>query len=442
MGCTDIFEEQKIVWPDAFEVSIVKNEIKCYEHPYGTLALDIKGGTDPYYVGINDVIFGNPIEIEKNLNTPTTIDTIGDNVLLWGVDHEIFIKDANDCPVSNLNITDPTIPAANYSWDRPAELVFFGITPQRPKCAGNQGYIRYDVDGGTVPYKYWVQSELSSGSVIPTNQDDDGLVDVPTGQLLYAFVTDKYGCIANIPDSVMVTNNNYFETYIKAINDTVKVELNTLRQPYCPLTKDGMVGMQVDGFLYAGVTFTIWRLDTVYNSFYEVFSDVITREEASDSFEVVIDDPNVQPGDFVPEMGYSVAKDTIGYKFRIGEYKITFMDNHTECEVTYTFSLDADTMECKDIYPLIFTPNRDGQNDEWIVSKYEKSDVDLKIFNSEGELVYQFQGQVPEEGLKWDGLDFKNRPVPVGTYMFVYQPDVTRNREGMEYGTITLLRNN
>jgi gliding motility-associated-like protein len=387
-------------------------------------------------------MFTNPDVILKDLLNPTTIDTIGDNILLWGAEHDIFMKDDNDCPVSNFATSDIREPVATYTWDRPEELVFYGITPQRPKCAGNQGYIIYDVEGGTIPYKYWVQSELSSGSVIPTNQDDDGLVDVPTGLKLYAFVTDKYGCRANIPDSILVTNNNYFETYIKAINDTVKVELTTLKQPYCPLTKDGTVGMQIDGYLFAGVTFTIWRLDTVYNNFYEVFSDVITREEATDSFEVIIDDPTVLPGEFVPEMGYSVAKDTIDYKFRIGDYKITFMDNHTECNVTYFFSLDADTMECTDIYPLIFTPNSDGQNDDWIVSKYEKSDVDLKIFNSEGELVYQFQGQVPEEGLRWNGLDLRNRPVPVGTYMYVYQPDVTRNRDGMEYGTVTLLRNN
>ncbi|HPR33587.1 MAG TPA: gliding motility-associated C-terminal domain-containing protein, partial [Prolixibacteraceae bacterium] len=120
---------------------------------------------------------------------------------------------------------------------------------------------------------------------------------------------------------------------------------------------------------------------------------------------------------------------------------ITFEDVNTECWVSYTFTLDVDTMECEDIFQNIFTPNKDNFNDEWIVTEWEKSNVDLKIFNAAGEMVRHFRGQVPEEGLKWDGLDDKGRPVPAGTYMYVYQPDVSRDKSDMEYGTITLLRN-
>jgi gliding motility-associated-like protein len=438
MGCLATFERQEIIWPDAFNVDIVKNEIRCWNHEFGTLTLSILGGTDPYYVAYNDIMFNNPTEIEKNLTTPTTVDTVGHGIMRYGRNYEVFMKDANDCPVANLQIPNPTVPVGIFSWDKPDTLLFSSITPQRPKCAGNKGFISYDGKaGGTPPYSYWVQDELGTGHVVPTNQDDDGLINVPTGIKLYVFLSDKYGCDAYIPGS----NVNYYETYIKAINDTVKVEVEVLKEPFCPLTRDGKVGLQVVDFLKGGVTFTIWRLDTVYNNFYEVFSDVITIEEATDSAEVQVEDPFII-GNFVLEWKYGISQYEINYKFRIGQYKIRFSDNITECYVEELFTLTPDTLDCPDVFPEIFTPNRDGQNDEWIVSTYEKSNVDLKIYNSNGELVYRFSGQVPDNGLRWDGLDYKGRPVPIGTYMYVYQDDVTREKENLTVGTITLLRNN
>lgn len=439
MGCSYTYEVMEISWPDSLIVGLTKNEIRCWDYQYGTATIDFVGGTAPYYVSVDAPLFPNPVVIEENTSAPSTTKTIGANpnkLFGWGVNHDIYVKDENGCAAENFAISESSTPIVTYKWDFVDTLKLLNIDPTRPKCAGDQGTIQYTVSGGTEPYAYWVQDKESSGSVVPTNQDDDGLVNVPTGMTLYCYISDINSCRAYVPDN---PGKNYLTTYIYPINDTVSVEISILKAPYCPSTKDGRVGLEVTGFLKDGVTFYVDKLDTIYDTYREVFVDQILKEQATDSARITL--PPGADTINVFEWMYSVRLDTIDYKFTAGLYGITFIDNITECDVSYQFELIPDSSDCEDIFPKVFTPNNDNKNDLWMVSQYEKSDVQLKIFTAYGELVYEFSGLVPENGLTWDGLDKNNRPVPAGTYIYVYQPDVTEDQTNLVYGTVTILRN-
>jgi gliding motility-associated-like protein len=428
-----------LIWPDSFVVNIKKHEIPCWDEKYGSVSLNIDGGVGPYYVGINDPTFVNARRIDEDLQNPTTRDTIkaSTQTFLYNDSYTLYLKDNNNCPALNYSIQKTSDPIVTFIWLPVDTLILESIDPTRPKCNGSKGTIQYNVKGGTPPYRYWVQDQLQ-GTVVPTNQDDDKLVDVPTGKLLYAFVTDLNKCKPLVP---LNPGLEYLTTFIKAINDTVKVEIDTIQSPHCPSTRDGKIGLEVADYLNGGVTYTIYKIDTVYDREVEIFSELIKVSHATDSSEVISDDPSV----IINEWMYTANDYEVPYKFTIGDFTIKFVDNKTGCDVKYSFALAPDTLVCEDIFPNFFTPNDDQQNDLWRVSSFEKSNVDLKIFTAFGELVYHFYGLVPEDGLTWDGranVRGKNRHVPAGTYMYIYQPDLNDKKSKPITGTITILRNN
>jgi gliding motility-associated-like protein len=215
--------------------------------------------------------------------------------------------------------------------------------------------------------------------------------------------------------------------------------------PFCPETKDGRMELEVADMLEGGATYEIYKLDTIrlYDTVYweyptlPEFIDEVHKDEFSDSMQVQLE--GIDGIDYTEWM-YTVSKYLVPYKFKYGQYKIVFFDNITECDVSYEMYIPYQTEDCPDIFTQVFTPNNDGQNDLWEVSPYEKSNVKLQIFTAYGELVYEFEGLVPEEGLTWDGLDYRGRPVQAGTYMYIYQPDVKVDKSDMQCGNITLLR--
>ena len=66
--------------------------------------------------------------------------------------------------------------------------------------------------------------------------------------------------------------------------------------------------------------------------------------------------------------------------------------------------------------PNVFTPNGDGENDEFIIQIPEKvqSCAELTIYNRWGQVQYFSVGN----DLKWDGRNNVGIPVPTGTYFY------------------------
>lgn len=62
--------------------------------------------------------------------------------------------------------------------------------------------------------------------------------------------------------------------------------------------------------------------------------------------------------------------------------------------------------------PNTFTPNADGQNDEWHPRSRNFNHFELQVFNRYGTLVFQSQG----EQVHWDGLTLSGEPAAEGVY--------------------------
>ncbi len=64
-------------------------------------------------------------------------------------------------------------------------------------------------------------------------------------------------------------------------------------------------------------------------------------------------------------------------------------------------------------FPLHFSPNADGINDEWIIGATDKPDCVLSVFDGRGRRVFEGRGQ------NWDGTS-NGQLVPTGTYYYVF----------------------
>ena len=97
------------------------------------------------------------------------------------------------------------------------------------------------------------------------------------------------------------------------------------------------------------------------------------------------------------------------------KYDMVVIDAH-ECSDTISVEVPNNCPPCKsDLYiPNIFTPNRDGINDEFkAVVSYTRIN-EMRIFNKWGIEVFQSKSDDPV----WNGT-FRGKPVDAGTYIYL-----------------------
>lgn len=87
------------------------------------------------------------------------------------------------------------------------------------------------------------------------------------------------------------------------------------------------------------------------------------------------------------------------------------------------------------VVPSGFTPNGDGENDVFLIRGGPFNDVDFRVYNNWGELI--FQSFDAAEG--WDGT-FNNEPAPVGVYTWTFNVKMPNNAEIKKSGDVTLIR--
>lgn len=87
------------------------------------------------------------------------------------------------------------------------------------------------------------------------------------------------------------------------------------------------------------------------------------------------------------------------------------------------------------IVPNVFTPNTDGQNDLFNITGTGITELNLKIFNRWGQLL--FETNQLNEG--WNGRTTSGSEVPEGTYFYIAKV-TTINGDEEHTGTVTLIR--
>ncbi len=93
------------------------------------------------------------------------------------------------------------------------------------------------------------------------------------------------------------------------------------------------------------------------------------------------------------------------------------------------------TIALPPVLPTGFTPNGDNENDVFIIRGGPFKDVDFKVYNNWGELI--FQSFDANEG--WDGT-YKNAPAPVGVYTWTFAVKMTNDVIIKKSGDVTLIR--
>ena len=93
-------------------------------------------------------------------------------------------------------------------------------------------------------------------------------------------------------------------------------------------------------------------------------------------------------------------------------YKLVATDPLTGCAAEDEMTIYVDP---NIIIPNSFTPNGDGVNDYWKINGIAiGSDVDISVFNRDGQIVFQSKGYTDP----WDG-QYKNTPLATGVYYYI-----------------------
>jgi len=113
----------------------------------------------------------------------------------------------------------------------------------------------------------------------------------------------------------------------------------------------------------------------------------------------------------------------------LGTVILTVTDNNG-CKASQTINI---TSHCKDVHiPNTFTPNGDGINDKWVITGLEGDpSANVKIYNRQGELLFQSQGYTDA----WGGT-YNGKKLPAGVYFYVIS---TKGANQVLSGSITII---
>jgi gliding motility-associated-like protein len=122
-----------------------------------------------------------------------------------------------------------------------------------------------------------------------------------------------------------------------------------------------------------------------------------------------------------------------------GVYQVVLTVSASGCLVTAqtTITVLGEPVEASELtVPNVFTPNGDGQNDQFGLIQVGITTVDMEIMNRWGQLV----GRIERVGQEWDGRSPAGENVPDGTYFYVLKANGDDGKRYDLSGTITLLR--
>ncbi len=121
-----------------------------------------------------------------------------------------------------------------------------------------------------------------------------------------------------------------------------------------------------------------------------------------------------------------------------GDYSITFSDANGCDSIRSLHLIIKPGINCSLTIPNVITPNGDGINDAWIISKSANNcfkQLDIYIYNRYGSLVYKKAGYHDD----WEGT-FKSKPVPDATYYYIINAMSVYGNKQTFKGNLTILR--
>ena len=108
------------------------------------------------------------------------------------------------------------------------------------------------------------------------------------------------------------------------------------------------------------------------------------------------------------------------------------------CDVAKEVTVKTYEFICGDVYifvPNAFSPNGDGENDILFVRGQNLEEIQLKVFDRWGELIFE----TTEQDMGWDGT-YKGRPVDPDVYVYHLKVICFDEQENLIKGNVTVLR--
>ncbi len=377
------------------------NNVLCFGDNDGEIVVTLTNGTPDFtfYWSTNDTVI-----------TSSYTDTLS---YLAAGNYSVTIIDANDCQAdTNITITGPT------------SALVTTYTVINVSCYGDStGQIHMNTTGGTVPYTYiWAPNGYTEGDSIYSG--------LPAGTYSVT-ITDANACSiiepkidVGEPIELTMTLNEFSPACYGDTTGKVEVIVYGGTIPYnyawynanwSNVITDSVLTNVVAGSYSLTVTdahsCTVLDIATIYDptEITVVIEDTIEADYTG-SIELTVSGGN-PPYIFVWS-NESTDKDILGLES--GIYIVTITDGNL-CTI-----IDSVEIIIPLIIPTLFTPNKDGFNDEWRITNIDEyEDISIEIFNRWGDLVFTFSGNGEKySNSPWDGK-YGGADIPMGSYVYI-----------------------
>lgn len=417
-----------ITEPGAIFVTLTPHDVKCFGGNDGSIDASVSGGSPGYFYVWSDTQAGT-----------------SDTMLTAGL-YTITVFDSRNCSVSSsTNVNQPTVLGVN-------------ATSTQVSCAGSvDGIISAVANGGTSPFSYTL---MQSGSALQTNTSgnftglNSGNYDVD--------VVDANGCPATTPvfiaapvadiytytvDSTSCFGSDYSDGAVHVDGQPIQ------NMPF-------QYGVDGGALSYSGDIYNLSAGNHMVNA--------VNHWGCATNIPIVIPEPlngvaDVFPHDTTLQLGESIqlystfspfpASTITSYSWspsiglncidcasplvtpfnHLTQYTLTITYNgHCVASTGLTISVEN---HLKTFIPNSFSPNGDGNNDEFRIYGEGIKLIDLKVFNRWGEKVFETDNQL--QG--WDGT-FKGEVQNPSVFAYWVRITFLDDKKVDRVGSVTLIR--
>jgi len=265
-----------------------------------------------------------------------------------------------------------------------------------------------------------------------------------------------------LPDGSPASTTGAYNTHLSSINscDSLITTLLQVNPTYNQSVTDTIYGKQTyvlpDGSTVTGGGSFITKLNTVNNCDSIISTQLIVNSEP-DWFQAYITPAaaSVKLGKTITLTAYTNQSGPLSYTWSPTEglvcadcdsaifngnysaaYSVMISDTNG-CETRATTSVEV-LPDYEVFVPNVFTPNNDGNNDQWQVfgNKPAMKMLQVMVYDRQGEKVFESN----DINFAWDGT-FKGKPAPAGVYVYQLTIVWLNNVTPQPYkGAITLIR--
>lgn len=419
------------IWtPDTFRAVATVKHVSCYEGHDGSIQLALTGGTQPY---------SSPSWYQSSVAIPNSYN-------LAPGKYQVQIVDKNLCVYS----AEYEIYNAPYYSGLIQEI-------QSIRCHNDMsGMLRAIPIGGVAPYKYnWT----------PTGNANDTISQIGAGTYRVN-IEDAKGCIASIFHELKQPSS-------------IKIESIKMDKLYCPNSAGGILTVHASGGTSSSSNSYFYALDTARgysfnNTFQNIPKGLVVlsvkdyNQCKKDTLLYIEENKNLQlelasSFDFIlgesallsprltmagntyfsdihkiywsPTLGLSCADciETVAQGFESKPYTLTI--EYGQGCVAYV-KTQVNVLNPKNIFiPNSFTPNHDGMNDEWKIQGRNIKDIDIALYNKNGELVYRSR----DIHKGWNG-QYRGEPCMIDGYTYMVRATYLDGSQNQYVGILNLIK--